>query len=349
MLISMWRSRRECQGPKLLFGDAFAAFVNALPTPDPAPPMPTRQPLHHSVPSGDDGPAASDPLPARHPLIRSRTLVYAATAVAVLLGWAYLATVVLSVPDAARGALGPGMNLTALGSGPAIPTFLLALCTPATLATGIDPAAAAVTFAMWAAMVFAMMLPSAVPMFTTYSDIAAEAARKKMRVPSVFVLAGGYVSVWLAFAVLASAAQLALVWLGTLSPAMTPLAPALAGTTLIAAGAYQFTSAKYACLVRCRAPFSILFTRWRTSAHGMYRLGLEEGLFCLGCCWALMVVMFAVGVMNVVWMAVLTVLMVAEKTASGRGLTWGIGIALIAWGGLLLAVSEPGRRLMGLA
>ncbi len=81
----------------------------------------------------------------------------------------------------------------------------------------------------------------------------------------------------------------------------------------------------------------------------MYRLGLEEGLFCLGCCWALMVVMFAVGVMNVVWMAVLTVLMVAEKATSGRGLTWGIGTGLMVWGVLLLGVSQPGRRLMGLA
>lgn len=311
--------------------------------------MPTRQPLHHPVSSGDGAPAGPPRAPSRSPLTHSRTLVYAATALAVLLGWTYLGAVVMSVPEVARGSLGPGMNLTALGSGPAVPAFLLAICTPATLATGIDPAAAAVTFAMWVAMVFAMMLPSAVPMFSTYSDIAAEAARKQMPVPSVFVLAGGYVSVWIGFAVLATAAQLGLVWLGTLSAAMTPLAPALAGTTLIAAGVYQFTSAKYACLVRCRAPFSILFARWRTSAHGMYRLGLEEGLFCLGCCWALMVVMFAVGVMNVVWMAVLTVLMVAEKTASGRGLTWSIGIALIAWGALLLAVSEPGRRLMGLA
>lgn len=311
--------------------------------------MPTRQPLHHPAPSGNGPPPGAPPAPAGSPLVRSRMLVYAATAVAVLLGWAYLGAVVLAVPDAARATLGPGMNLTALGAGPSIPAFLLALCAPTTLATGLDTATVAVTLAMWVAMVLAMMLPSAVPMFTTYSDIAAEARRKQMRVPSVLVLASGYVSVWIAFAVAATAAQLLLVWLGTLSPAMTPLAPALAGTTLIAAGAYQFTSAKYACLVRCRAPFSILFTRWRTSAHGMYRLGLEEGLFCLGCCWALMVVMFAVGVMNVVWMAVLTVLMVAEKTGSGRALTWGIGAGLIAWGGLLLAVSEPGRRLMGLA
>ena len=100
-------------------------------------------------------------------------LVYAATAVAVLLGWAYLGAVVLAVPDAARATLGPGMNLTALGAGPSIPAFLLALCAPTTLATGLDAATVAVTLAMWVAMVFAMMLPSALPMFTTYSDIAA--------------------------------------------------------------------------------------------------------------------------------------------------------------------------------
>ena len=311
--------------------------------------MPTRQPLHHPVSPGDGASVAAPPDPARSPLTRSRTLVYGATAVAILLGWAYLAAAVLSVPDVARTNLGPGMSLTALESGPSIPTFLLALCAPTTLATGLNAATISVTLAMWVAMVFAMMLPSAVPMFMTYSDIAAEAARKRMRIPSIFVLAAGYISVWIVFALVATGAQLGLVRLGTLSPAMTPLAPALAGTTLIAAGTYQFTSAKYACLARCRAPFSILFTRWRTSAHGMYRLGLEEGVFCLGCCWALMTVMFAVGVMNVVWMAVLTVLMVAEKTATGRGLTWSIGVGLIAWGVLLLAVSEPGQRLMGLA
>lgn len=311
------------------------------------------RPMAH-LPSELDGaaPGEAEPsTPARRKVPSARQgrfLVFAATGVTAALGWAYLAATVLALPTVLRPALGPGMNLLSLGETSPVPAFLTALCVPITLAGGFDPAAIAVTVAMWAAMVFAMMLPSAVPMFQTYSNIAAEASRKGERVPSLLVLAAGYITVWLVFAVAASLAQIGLVLLGTMSPAMTPLAPALAGTTLIAAGLYQFTPAKYACLTRCRAPFSILAARWRTTAHGMYRLGLEEGLFCLGCCWALMVVMFAVGVMNIVWMAVFTVLMVAEKTVTGRTLPFAIGVALVVWGAMLLSLSEPGRRLIGI-
>ncbi|MEW5421869.1 DUF2182 domain-containing protein [Amorphus sp. 3PC139-8] len=307
----------------------------------------TRQSVSSDARTG----AATPDLEPVKPLLtpkRGRVLVIVAVALAALIGWLYLAATVMAVPEALRSALGPGMNLLNVGGSPQVPAFLTALCAPVTLANGIDPTTVAVTVAMWAAMVFAMMLPTAVPMFTTYAAIAGRARRNGERVPSMGLLGAGYVSVWVAFAVVAGAAQLGLVALGTMSPAMTPLAPALAGTTLMAAGLYQLTPAKYACLTRCRAPFSILASRWRTTDYGMFRLGLEEGVYCLGCCWALMVVMFAVGVMNVVWMAIFTVLMVAEKAGSGRALPRGIGIALLLWGAMLFTLSEPGRRLLGL-
>lgn len=310
-------------------------------------PSPTRQPVPAAA---GRGPASGDPEPVK-PLLtpkRGRVLVLVAVALTALVGWVYLAATVMAVPEALRSALGPGMNLLNVGGSPQVPAFLTALCAPVTLANGIDPATVAVTVAMWAAMVFAMMLPTAVPMFTTYAAIANRARRNGERTPSLLLLGAGYVSIWVAFAVVAGAAQLALVALGTMSPAMTPLAPALAGTTLMAAGLYQLTPAKYACLTRCRAPFSILASRWRTTDYGMYRLGLEEGFYCLGCCWALMVVMFAVGVMNVVWMALFTVLMVAEKAGTGRALPIGIGVALLVWGAMLFTLSQPGRQLLGL-
>ncbi|WP_018697928.1 DUF2182 domain-containing protein [Amorphus coralli] len=307
--------------------------------------MPNRQPTQ-TVPQPDT-------LPSDRPRVsggvrRGTAVTVATTLVAALLGWIYLVFVVLAVPEPLRANLGPGMNLTTLGGAPDVPAFLAALCVPATLTTGVDWTALAVTFAMWVAMVFAMMLPTAIPMFATYSRILADTAQTGQRRPSRTLLAAGYTSVWVGFALVATLAQTGLVWLGTLSPAMTPLAPALAGMTLIAAGLYQFTPAKYACLVRCRAPYSVLYARWRSTGFGMLRLGVEEGLFCLGCCWTLMLVMFAVGVMNVVWMALFAALMVAEKMGTGRKLTVGIGIGLVVWGVLLVAVSEPGRRLIGM-
>ncbi|MDQ0315927.1 DUF2182 domain-containing protein [Amorphus orientalis] len=262
------------------------------------------------------------------------------------LGWIYLTMTVLAVPDGPRGALGPGMNLLAFGA--PVPAFMEALCVPVTLATGLDPQALAVTLAMWIAMVFAMMLPSAAPMIQAYSSALRDLEPSKRKAQRLVALSAGYVSVWTGFAVVACAAQIALVFVGTLSPAMTPLAPALAGMTLLAAGLYQFTPAKQACLGRCRAPVSQAAVRWQIRARSAYRVGLEEGLYCLGCCWALMVVMFAVGIMNVVWMAVLAILMVAEKVTSGMVLPRAVGTGLVVWGALLVLISQPGRLLLGI-
>ena len=133
-----------------------------------------------------------------------------------------------------------------------------------------------------------------------------------------------------------------------MSPLMEPVADVLAGTTLVAAGIYQFTPAKAACLTRCQNPFPYFFSRWTDKTAGVFRLGLEQGLFCLGCCWALMIVMFAVGVMNVVAIAVLTLIMAIEKTVPLRWISHGVGVLLLAAGALVLLFSEPGRALCGL-
>ena len=110
------------------------------------------------------------------------------------------------------------------------------------------------------------------------------------------------------------------------------------GAVFIAAGIYQFSALKHACLTQCRQPFPFFFAHWQTTASGVFKLGLQQGLYCLGCCWAMMVVMFAVGVMNVIWMAALGIVMALEKIAKGNSITYATGAALITLGaGFLLA------------
>jgi predicted metal-binding membrane protein len=105
-----------------------------------------------------------------------------------------------------------------------------------------------------------------------------------------------------------------------------------AAAIFIGAGLYQFSALKHACLARCQHPFPFFFANWATTTAGVFRLGVRQGLYCLGCCWALMLVMLAVGVMNVVWMAGLAAVMTIEKLQPGRRFAQGVGVALIAVG-----------------
>ncbi|MEJ1159352.1 DUF2182 domain-containing protein [Prosthecomicrobium sp. N25] len=289
---------------------------------------------------------------------RPRTVMIATVATGAALGWAWLAAVVGSMlASTDMATLGPGMGiLNGLNGLAGLPESVRAsiavLCSPDGAHFGMPGAGAwgprdlAVVFLMWVMMALAMMLPTAAPMLGTYADIAEAAARKGERAVSVLVLAAGYLTVWVGFSALATLAQWGLTALRALTPAMAPASLVLAGTTLIAAGLYQFTPMKHACLVRCRSPMPFFFARWTERAAGVYRLGLEQGLFCFGCCWALMTVMFAVGVMNVVWIAVIGVAMAVEKTVSILWLSRAIGAALILWGAALLLASPVGARLL---
>lgn len=205
------------------------------------------------------------------------------------------------------------------------------LCQP--LSSGVpSTGAVALVALMWAAMTLAMMLPSAAPMIFTYAEIADTAAKKGERIVSPFVLAAGYTLIWLGFASVATAAQVLFTRYALLDTGMASASGLFSGAIFIAAGLYQFSALKHACLTQCRNPFPFFFTNWATTARGVFRLGVKQGLFCLGCCWAMMAVMFAVGVMNVIWMAALGLLMTIEKMTSGRWLTQTIGVALIVAG-----------------
>jgi predicted metal-binding membrane protein len=209
--------------------------------------------------------------------------------------------------------------------------IVAALCSP--LAGGaVSAAGVALLALMWGAMTLAMMLPSAGPMILTYAEIADTAARKGERIVSPFVLAGGYTVIWFGFAAAATLAQLALTRAALLDIGMASASGLFSGAIFIAAGLYQFSALKLACLNQCRNPFPFFFTNWATTPRGVFRLGLRQGLFCLGCCWAMMAVMFAVGVMNVVWMAALGIVMTTEKLTTGKWLTYALGAVLIALG-----------------
>jgi predicted metal-binding membrane protein len=192
--------------------------------------------------------------------------------------------------------------------------------------------AAAVTVSMWGAMTLAMMLPSASPMILTYAEIAETAARKGERIVSPLLIAAGYASVWLVFSVLATVMQIVLTRAALLNTGTASASGILAGAIFIGAGVYQFSALKHACLTHCQNPFPFFFTNWATTSGGVFRLGVKQGLYCLGCCWAMMLVMFAVGVMNVAWMAGLTAMMTIEKLLTGRRFAHGVGVVLIVVG-----------------
>jgi predicted metal-binding membrane protein len=190
----------------------------------------------------------------------------------------------------------------------------------------------AVTASMWSAMAMAMMLPSAAPMILTYAEIAETAARKGERIVSPLLIAAGYASVWLLFSVAITAMQIGLTRTVLLEPGLAPAGGFLAAIILVGAGVYQFSPLKHACLARCQHPFPFFFANWATTPGGVFRLGIRQGLYCLGCCWAMMLVMFAVGVMNIVWMAGLAAVMTIEKLQTGRRFAHAVGVALIAVG-----------------
>jgi len=197
----------------------------------------------------------------------------------------------------------------------------------------------AIVALMWGAMTLAMMLPSAAPMILTYAEIADTAARKGERIVSPFVLAGGYALVWLGFAAIATLAQYGFTRAALIDSGMISASGLFSGAIFIGAGVYQFSALKHACLTQCQSPFPFFFANWATTPRGVFRLGLKQGLYCLGCCWAMMLVMFAVGVMNVIWMAALGIVMTIEKIGTGKRFTYGIGVALIVGGVAFVATA----------
>jgi predicted metal-binding membrane protein len=250
-------------------------------------------------------------------LARPKAIAFACIGVLVAAGWIYLGLML-------AGASGGGI--------------LAAICRPTfgTSAPG-GAAQAGLMLAMWGAMALAMMLPTAGPMIHTYAELAETAAAKGEKAASPLVLAAGYVAVWLAAALALAALQFILTRLALLDPAMAPASPLFSGALFIAAGLYQFSALKHACVTQCQHPFRFFFANWTDDAARVFALGLRQGLYCLGCCWAMMMLMFAIGVMNVVWMVVLGAAMAIEKIGTTTRFSRALGVAFIVAGVVLIA------------
>src|ERR1700748_1111504 len=243
-------------------------------------------------------------------LRRDRALVLASLVAVIVLAWAYLI-------------LGAGIEMDEMDMGGG---QIMMMAPPWTLGY------ATLIFLMWAIMMVAMMLPSAAPTL-----ILGTALARQRIAPVAVPFACGYVLVWTGFSLAATALQFGLDRAGALSETMGQSSAALAEIVLIVAGAYQWTPLKQACLRHCRSPLAFLLSRWRKGAWGAVTNGMRHGLFCLGCCWMLMVLLFVGGLMNLLWIAALALLVLIEKP-----LPWGshmsrvAGAALVVWGAVKL-------------
>ena len=270
-------------------------------------------------------------------LSRERIVLPAALAGVTALAWVYLIIAARTMstagmPDtAASGAAMPGMAM----SGTAMPGMAMpGMTLPAQWGvTGF-----ALIVAMWWVMMLGMMLPSATPMILLHATIARRQRQSGRQFVPTAVFVAGYLLAWGAFSLAASLLQWRLDQAGLLSLMMQAKGSAIGGALFLLAGVYQCTPFKSACLRHCRSPFAFLLNRWRDGWNGALAMGWQHGLYCLGCCWVLMLVLFSVGVMNLLWVALLTGFVLAEKVLP-RGVWVGrsAGLLMLGFGGYLLA------------
>jgi predicted metal-binding membrane protein len=254
-------------------------------------------------------PVRTDP-PARLPA-RERLIVWAGILTVTAISWFVLAR--MSIPAAGIGVGSMAGMTSTMGRG------------VVTRSLNDVP----LIFAMWTVMMAAMMLPSASPTIEMYGRIARSRSSERVGRAGLFVV--GYLIAWAGFSAAITLVQYVLERVGIVADAMR-MEPLAGGLLLIAAGIYQFTPLKQACLTQCRSPLGFFMTKWRSGRGGAFTMGLDNGVFCVGCCWLLMALMFVAGVMNLLWAAALTIFVLLEKATP-----WGSAVARIS--GALMMVS----------
>jgi predicted metal-binding membrane protein len=198
----------------------------------------------------------------------------------------------------------------------------------------------ALNFLFWWAMMPGMMLPSAAPMILTFATVNRKKRERGEAFVPTAVFTAGYLVAWGVFGIAATVADWALERAALISPATQALAPVLAAAVVGAAGLYQLTPLKTACLSHCRSPFDFVLNHWRDGVGGAWRMGWEHGLYCLGCCWFLMALLFAAGIMSLLWMAAIAAFVLIEKlfpkgewiARAGGVAMLGFALYLLAWG-----------------
>ena len=193
-------------------------------------------------------------------------------------------------------------------------------------------------FVMWAVMMVAMMVPSAAPMIVMFASVNRRRREQERPYVPTGVFLTGYLAVWTAFSLVATLVQGALQEAALLSPMMVSTSPVLGGVLLLAAGTFQWTPLKHACLRNCRSPLSVILSEWREGSGGAFIMGLKHGAYCTGCCWLLMVLLFVAGVMNLFWVAAIGAFVLIEKVAPGGHWVGRIaGVLLIVVGALMMS------------
>lgn len=196
-------------------------------------------------------------------------------------------------------------------------------------------------FLMWCVMMVAMMLPSAAPMILLFAQVAQRSAHAEAPTARTYAFAGGYLAAWAAFSLAATVLQRLLAGAALMSPMMAYTSTTLSALTLMGAGVYQWTPLKRRCLVHCRSPLHWLSRSWRPGIGGALRMGASHGVYCVGCCWMLMLLLFSVGVMNLMWIVLIAGFVLVERRAPLGARIGRIGGALLVAAGIGLLVSPP--------
>lgn len=257
-------------------------------------------------------------------LRRDRVVVGGALAVVVILSWAYIVM--------GGGTGSPASQMSGLPTASHVSDAMGAM-QPMRWTLGY----ALLMFVMWWLMMLATMLPSAAPMILLFAALMRSRRSSSAPYVGTGLFAGGYLAVWAGFSVVAVALQWQLSRLALLSPTMVTTSEALGAGLLLAAGVWQFTPLKQVCLRHCRAPAEFLTANWRDGQRGAVEMGFLHGVYCLGCCWMLMLLLFYGGIMNIYWIAGLSTVVLVEKLAPfGSRISGVVGAAFILSGGLLL-------------
>src|ERR1700674_4778877 len=262
-------------------------------------------------------------------LRRDRAIIVAALIVITGLAWAH---VLWLANDMAMG----GMDMTGFRMIPSGMGLMMPASAP------WQPIEFIFMFVMWVVMMIGMMTPSAAPMVLLYARVGRQAAVQGKPLANTYWFFGGYLLAWVAFALSAPLAQWAVQRASLLTPMMESSSAIFGSALLIAAGLYQWSPLKDTCLNQCQAPLQFIQRHggFRRSAKGSLGLGIRHGAYCVGCCWALMALLFVGGVMNPLWIAALTIFVLFEKVIpAGRVIARGAGGVLVAGGGWLLAAA----------
>lgn len=250
-------------------------------------------------------------------LRRDRKLVIAGLIGIAALAWAYMFYLAWDMADMGMGAGGAEMAMPQMHTWGLVDFFLM--------------------FIMWSVMMVAMMVPSAAPMVLLFATLNRKRReRDAPYTPTAFFL-GGYLLVWTAFSAGATLLQWGLHNAALLSPMMVSTSPVLGGALLIGAGIFQFTPLKRACLVHCRSPLHFFMREWKDGKSGALAMGASHGIYCVGCCWILMALLFVAGVMNLLWVAAITVFVLVERVFPKGDLVGRVtGVVLVAVGAAVL-------------